>query len=136
MKTSALCCRTIFIVARFQRGRCTMRTSLPVPAYRLIDPSLLLSSRESIRSSASARPDRDEMEAFTMRLWRSSRDIPFYMESDSAGGSQLNPDGKDDSTVLHGDPRSAARGIDDVISSRGVGEVVVPKVNAVSEVNK
>ena len=44
--------------------------------------------------------------------------------------------GQDDSTVLHGDPRSAAGGIDDVISSRGVGEVVVPKVNAVSEVNK
>ncbi len=81
-----------------------MRTSLPVPAYRLIDPSLLLSSRESIRSSASSGPDRDEMEAFTMRLWRSSCDIPFHMEGDSAGGSQLNPDGNDDAgiTTLNG----------------------------------
>src|SRR5207249_10294377 len=38
---------------------------------KLIDPSLLLSSRESIRSSASAGPDRDEIEAKTMK--RTSR---------------------------------------------------------------
>ena len=95
-----------------------MRICLPVPAYRWIDPSLLLSSRESIRSSASAGPDRDEMEAFTMRLWRSSRDIPLHFEVDIAGGSQVNPDGNDDAGITtlngrgHKDRRSKERPVE------------------------
>ena len=70
-----------------------MRTSPLVPAYRLIDQTLLLSSRESIRSSASAGPDRDGVEAFTMMLWNSSRDIPIHREADSPVGRPVNPDG-------------------------------------------